>query len=166
MRMDAGVDTGDILNQRRIMIGQSETSIELNRRLADMGAELLVDTLSSYLNGEIAPQAQDDSLATYAPLLNKEAGHLDFNEAAVALARRVRAFTPWPGTYTIWSGQRLKILRAHAQDANTPGPGETIIYGDLPAFGTSDGLLIVDNLELAGKKPIRGETFLQGVKSW
>jgi methionyl-tRNA formyltransferase len=166
MRMDAGVDTGDILNQRRIMIGQSETSIELNRRLADMGAELLVDTLPSYLNGEIAPQAQDDSLATYAPLLNKEAGHLDFNEAAVALARRVRAFTPWPGTYTIWSGQRLKILRAHAQDANTPGPGKTIIYGDLPAFGTSDGLLVVDNLQLAGKKPIRGETFLQGAKSW
>ncbi len=141
---------------------QSSSAVEL----ADMGAKLLLDTLPSYLNGEIAPQAQDDSLATYAPMLNKDAGHLDFNEAAAALARRVRAFTPWPGTYTLWSGQRLKILRAHAQDANTPGPGKTIICGDLPAFGTSDGLLVVDNLQLAGKKPIRGEAFLQGAINW
>lgn len=166
MCMDAGVDTGDILNQHRITIGENETAIELSCRLADIGAELLLDTLPFYLTGEIAPHAQDDSLATYAPMLKKDAGFLDFNETAVKLARRVRAFTPWPGTFTLWSGQRLKILRAHAQDAISPGPGKTVIYGDLPAFGTSEGLLVLDSLQPAGKKPVRGEAFLRGAKNW
>lgn len=166
MQMDAGIDTGVILSQHSITIGEHETACELSRRLAELGAQALLDTLPQFLSGAIVPHAQDDKLATYAPMLKKDAGQLDFNEPAVALARRVRAFDPWPGTYTIWSGERLKILRARAKDAKTPGPGKTTTYGDLPAFGTSDGLLVLDSLQLAGKKPLSGEVFLRGAIFW
>jgi len=166
MQMDAGIDTGDILSQHNITIGEHETARELSLRLSELGAQALLDTLPQYLSGTIVPQAQDDSLATYAPMLKKDAGQLDFNDPATYLARRVRAFDPWPGTYTIWSGQRLKILRAHAQDARTPGPGKTTTYGNLPAFGTSDGLLVLDSVQPAGKKPLSGEAFLRGAKYW
>jgi len=166
MQMDAGVDTGDILSQHTITIGEHETARELSRRLAELGAQVLFETLPQYFSGAIVPQAQDDLLATYAPRLKKDAGQLDFNETAVALARRVRAFDPWPGTYTIWSGERLKILQAHAHDAKTPGPGKTTTCGNLPAFGTSDGLLVLDSLQLASKKALSGEVFLRGVNLW
>ena len=166
MQMDTGVDTGDILSQHSITIGEHETAGELSPRLAELGAQALLDTLPQFLSGAIVPQAQDDSFATYAPMLKKDAGRLDFQETAAALARRVRAFDPWPGTYTIWSGQRLKILRARAQDAKTPGPGKTTTYGDLPAYGTSDGLLVLDSVQPAGRKALPGEAFLRGAKNW
>lgn len=166
MQMDAGVDTGDILKQHSITIGEHETTGELSLRLAELGAQALLDILPQYLAGVIVPQPQDDSLATYAPMLKKDDGQLDFNEPAAALARRVRAFDPWPGTYTILSGQRLKILRARAQDARTPGPGKRTAYGNLPAFGTLDGVLVLESLQLAGKKPLQGEDFLRGTKFW
>ena len=110
MRMDPGVDTGPILRQRATPILPDDTSETLSARLAGLGAELLLETLPGYLDGKITARPQDDSQATYAPMLKKEDGDLDFNQTAVQLAHRVRAFYPWPGIWTKWNGKIIKIL--------------------------------------------------------
>lgn len=166
MKMDPGVDTGPLLNQRAIPIRPDDTAAALSERLARLGAELLTETLPAYLSGALQPQPQDDAQATYAPMLKKADGQLDFNQPAVHLARRVRAFNPWPGAFTAWQGQLLKIHRARAVDAPSPGPGITTVYADLPALGTVQGLLLLDEVQPAGKKPMPGEVFLRGARGW
>jgi len=166
MQMDPGLDTGPILAQRAIPIAPDETAGSLSSRLAQLGAELLLDTLPPYLKGEITPQPQDDSQATYAPMLSRADGELDFNQPAEALARRVRAFHPWPGTYTLWQGKRLKILRARAENATSPGVGVFTILPGLPAIGTAEGLLVVEEIQPAGKRPMPGEVFIRGARDW
>ena len=166
MRMDAGVDTGPTLSQRALPIQPDDNAGALSERLAALGGELLLETLPAYLSGELAPQPQEDAGATYAPMLNKADGQLDFSQPAEALARRVRAFNPWPGAFTIWQGQMLKIQRAHAVPTPCAVPGQTVIYQGLPAFCTSDGLLALDELQPAGKKPQPGKAFLQGARGW
>ncbi len=133
------------------------------------------------------------ALATYAPMLKKEDGQLDFSQPADVLARRVRAFHPWPGAFTLWEGQALKILRAHAVDAPSFAPGTTSPRrGRLSRPGTtrthavdalqsppeqpaprrstcpgcSAGLLVLDEVQPAGKRPMPGEVFLRGAKNW
>ena len=166
MRMDAGVDTGPTLSQRALPIQPDDNAGSLSERLAALGGELLLETLPAYLSSELAPQPQEDAGATYAPMLNKADGQLDFSQPAEALARRVRAFNPWPGAFTIWQGQMLKIQRAHAVPASCAVPGQTAIHQGLPAFCTSDGLLALDELQPAGKKPQPGKAFLQGARGW
>ncbi len=99
-------------------------------------------------------------------MLEKSDGLLDFNEPAAALARRVRAFNPWPGAFTFHDGQRLKILFAHAVEAASPGPGATIVHDGRPALGTAAGLLVLDEVQPAGKKAMPGKAFLLGAKDW
>ena len=166
MRMDAGVDTGPTLSQRSLPIQPDDNAGSLSERLAALGGELLLETLPAYLSSELPPQPQEDAGATYAPMLNKADGQLDFSQPAEALARRVRAFNPWPGAFTIWQGQMLKIQRAHAVPTPCAVPGQTVIYQGLPAFCTSDGLLALDELQPAGKKPQPGKAFLQGARGW
>src|SRR5690606_32343215 len=100
---------GPILSQRAIPLAPDETGQSLHDRLAILGAELLIDTLPGYFSGQIQPRPQDESLATYAPQIKKAEGEIDWTQPAAAIERLVRAFTPWPGTYTIWNGQQLKI---------------------------------------------------------
>jgi methionyl-tRNA formyltransferase len=171
MKMDPGMDTGPILSQREEPIHPEDTTNSLSERLAHLGAELLLETLPGYLAGEIEPQAQDDQLATYAPLLKKEDGRLNFKEPAETLARQVRAFNPWPGTYTELAGQMFKIHRAHTAAAEllpvpSGSPGERTRIGELPAIWTSRGLLILDEVQPAGKKAQLGDVFLRGARSW
>jgi methionyl-tRNA formyltransferase len=170
MCMEAGIDTGPILSQLSTPIDPGVTAGELDRRLAVLGAELLVDTIPGYLNGEITPKPQQESLATYAPMLRKEDGVLDFSQPAEYLERMVRAFQPWPGAYTFWQGQLLKVLQASVvQDTQVEGPlepGEKVIHRDKPAVATSQGLLILDRLQPAGKKAMDGAAFLQGGRNW
>ena len=166
MRMDPGVDTGPILSQRAIPIRPDDTAETLSERLAVLGAELLMETLPGYLDGKITPSPQDDSHATYAPMLKKEDGELDFSQTAVQLARRVRAFNPWPGTFTRWNGNLLKIQRAHARQEISAAPGERLVHRDLPAFGTTEGILVLEEVQPAGKKPMPGDVFLRGARDW
>jgi methionyl-tRNA formyltransferase len=166
MRMDPGVDTGGVLSQRSIPILPQDTAGTLGERLAFLGAGLLIETLPAYLRGELKPQPQDEARATYAPMLKKEDGRLDFTRTAEELARQVGAFNPWPGTYTFWQGQMLKILRAHAAPDSHPGPGKTTLQDGLPAVGTGQGLLVLDEVQPAGKKPMTGEVFLRGARGW
>jgi methionyl-tRNA formyltransferase len=166
MKMDPGLDTGPILSQHSIPISPEDTTGSLTPRLAELGAALLVQTIPGYLAGDIKPEPQDESLATYAPMIKKAEAELDFDQPAESLERRVRAFNPWPGAYTTWGGNILKIHRAHTAQCTAAKPGETTIHEGLPAFGTGNGILVIDELQPAGKRAMPGEVFLHGAKDW
>jgi methionyl-tRNA formyltransferase len=166
MKMDAGVDTGVILSQREVEISPSDTSESLSSRLAESGASLLIDTLPDYLEGKVTLIKQDDSLATYAPMLKKEDGELDFNQPVVDLERRVRAFYPWPGTYMTWRDLPLIIIKAHAEPDPLSITGKHAEIHHKPAVGAINGWLVFDQLQPAGKNIRSGEEFLRGARSW
>lgn len=166
MKMDKGLDTGPILSQRKILIPKQITAGKLSDILAQMGADLLVDVLPKYIQGQIQPQPQQESQATYAPRLKKEDGVIDFNQPAEFLARKVRAFHPWPGTYTNFEGKRLKIIKAHADEDAKAQPSKRYIVENKPAFGTVKGVLILDEVQMAGKSRMSAEDFLHGAKDW
>jgi methionyl-tRNA formyltransferase len=165
MKMDAGLDTGPILSQRSVRINPDETAGSLFETLSQLGAGLLLDTLPGYLAGEIVPHPQPESGVTYAPMLKKEDGLLDFSHPAEELERKVRAFNPWPGTYFEWAGSLLKVHRAGTVPGKKRG-GERIVQDGLPAIGTSDGLLVLEEVQPAGKKPMSGKAFLAGARNW
>jgi len=171
MDMDIGMDTGPIISQRIIPIQPDDNSGTLSESLSILGAELLMDTLTPLLKGELTPIPQDNALATYAPMLKKKDGQLDFTHPAEYLARQVRAFYPWPGSFTYWQEQVLKIRMAHVPPLDeiidfSTSPGTRTIYHNLPAFGTSEGLLVLDQVQPSGKKTMSGKAFLQGARGW
>ncbi|MFC2053242.1 methionyl-tRNA formyltransferase [Chloroflexota bacterium] len=171
MNMDIGMDTGPIISQRIIPIHPTDNGGTLSDRLSILGAELLMDTLTPFLEGEITPISQDNALATYAPMLKKKNGQLDFTLPAKYLARQVRAFYPWPGSFTFWHEQVLKIHLTHVHPPDeildfSISPGARTIFQSLPAFGTSEGLLVLDRVQPAGKKTMSGKAFLQGARGW
>jgi methionyl-tRNA formyltransferase len=166
MRMDPGIDTGPVLSQKSLSISPTDTGTSLSARLADLGANLLLESLPAYLSDELVPQPQDDSLATYAPMIQKEQGLLDFSTPALSLERQVRAFTPWPRSYFYWNNQLIMVRRAHVQDDRADPPGKHLIDQGFPAISTSSGILVLDELQLAGRKVQSGKAFLQGVRNW
>jgi methionyl-tRNA formyltransferase len=166
MKMDPGVDTGAILSRRYIPIAPEDTTGTLFARLAPLGANLLLETLPRYLSGELLPQPQPAEGITYAPMLKKEAGWLDFTQPALALERRIRAFDPWPGTWFEWKAAQLKVLRARVSTEMSPGVGSRLIVDGYPAIGTVEGILILEEIQPAGKKPMSGKAFLAGARDW
>jgi methionyl-tRNA formyltransferase len=166
MKMDPGVDTGPILSQRAIPISPQDTAGTLFEKLAPIGAELLLETLPRYLSGELRPQPQPSEGVTYAPMLKKEDGRLDFTQPAASLEWRVRAFNPWPGTWFEWNGVQLKVLRARFRSEKSPGAGQKLIIEGYPAIGTGAGILILEEIQPAGKKGMPGKAFLAGAKNW
>jgi methionyl-tRNA formyltransferase len=170
MRMDAGLDTGPIISQRPLPILEEDNSALLSERLANLGSELLLETLPEYLKGKLQPRPQDEALSTYCKMLKKEDGALDFSCTSTSLEHKVRAFQPWPGAFTTWQGQILKIQHSTAvpgdQLEKMVEPGQHVIFRGLPAIGTGDGLLVLNELQPAGKKPMNGKAFLQGARNW
>lgn len=166
MKMDPGIDTGPILSHRSVPIVPDETGDSLFVKMAPLGAELLMETMPRYLNGDLIPRPQTEEGVTYAPMLKKDDGMLDFTRSAIELERRVRAMNPWPGAFFAWQGNPLKVLRAHIYKENTPGAGHRFIQEGCPAVGTSDGSLILDEIQPAGKKPMPGRAFLAGARNW
>ncbi len=166
MKMDVGVDTGDMLAQRSVIIEPQDDAVSLTSKLAEVGSTLLLETLPHYLAGEVQAVKQDENLATYAPMIKKEDGALDFSEPAVVLERKIRAFNPWPGTTFIWEGQPLKILQAKLSESANLQPNQRGIVNGKPAVGTSQGVLILEEVQPAGKKPMAGKVFLNGARNW
>lgn len=164
MKMDPGLDTGPILSQRRLEIHPSDTGGELSHRLARLGAELLVDTIPDYLSGEIHPDEQDDKMATYAPLLKKADGRLDFMRPAIELERQIRAYEPWPVSFFEWGKRRIIIRKADAFTDGDLAPGSVGYFGSDPAIGANPGTLILQDVQPAGKKKMSAEDFLRGAQ--
>ena len=167
MRMDPGIDTGPILTQQTEIIQPSDTAESLGNRLANIGAELLLATIPGYLNEEIQPRLQDEEKATYAPMLEKKNGLLDFNLSAEELERMIRAYNPWPGTFFIFQDLPIKVHKASAIPLEIQAqPGKFMVWEASPVIATQHGLLRLDEVQPAGKKIMSGMAFLQGVRSW
>jgi methionyl-tRNA formyltransferase len=171
MKMDSGVDTGPLLSQRALPIQDDETAGNLSPKLAKLGAELLIETLPSYISGELQPQPQQGD-HTYARMLKRSDGELDFTKSAITLERKIRAFNPWPGTFMTWQEGRLKVHQARVEsnlnleELTNLEAGLRVIYEEEPAVISGEGLLILEDVQPAGKKPMPGKVFLHGAKSW
>jgi methionyl-tRNA formyltransferase len=165
MKMDVGLDTGPILTQRSIPLTRDDTAGSVFEKLSHLGADLLLETLPDYLSGKIEPVDQSEEGMTYAPMLKKEEGQLEFTHPADELERRVRAFNPWPGAFMDFDGTLLKIHRAHVAEGGAV-TGHRLVHRDQPAVGTEAGLLILDEVQPAGKKSMSGRSFLAGARHW
>ena len=138
----------------------------LGERLAFMGADLLVNTIPGYLDGSIRLIKQNDELATYAHMIQKEQGELDFSRTAEELERQIRAFFPWPGSYFQWMDSPMKVHAARVETVLKLGVGEHGVVDGLPAIGTSRGVLVLTSVQPAGKKVMPGRDFLRGTRHW
>lgn len=164
MRLDAGLDTGDILLQRELPIAPDDSSVTLSPRLASIGADLMVETLNGLNSKTIVPQPQDNSHATLAPILKKEDGLIDFSQAAQTILNRMRGFQPWPGAYTKFRGKTVQILKAQTAP-NSLSPGELDVKENrlLAGCGQSSSLEILE-IQLEGKKRSPARDFIHGYR--
>lgn len=161
MRMDAGLDTGPILMQRAIPLAADETGASLHDQLSLLGGDLLIETIPGYLDGHIQPRAQDDALATLARRINKDEGRIIWTSAAHEIDRTVRAFTPWPGTFTKWDDKLLKILSGEVMGGSAD-PGRVLLRDGQLAIGTGDGLYLPVRLQLEGRAAVNASDFVRG----
>jgi len=167
MQMDAGLDTGPMLAGKSIRIKADDTAGSVLAVLSTLGADLLNETLPEYISGKLTAQPQPAEGATYAPMLKKEDGLLDFTRPAIELERRVRAMNPWPGGWFEWEGNLLKVLRASTVSGETNLPsGSRLIVQGRPAVMCADGALILDEVQPAGRKIMPGKSFLAGARDW
>jgi len=166
MVMDEGMDTGPLLAQRATPILPTDTGADLSQRLASLGADLLIETLPGWLDATLPATPQEERLATHAPLLNKADGRLDPHKTAVELARQVRAFHPWPGSFLQWGDERLTIHRARALDAPAGTPGTLLALGEEPALLTTHGALVFEEVQPAGRRPQSGPAYLRGSRGF
>jgi methionyl-tRNA formyltransferase len=163
MQMDAGLDTGDILLQSSVAIGSEENAVELMDRLAMTGADLLAQTLASL--DTITPRPQDDSAATFAPIMKKDDGLIDWSRSAVEIANRVRGFQPFPTSFTFAHGSRLTIWKGSVSQ-ETGKPGEILrADGDDLRVATADASLRIQELQPEGKRRMGVRDFLNGAKA-
>jgi methionyl-tRNA formyltransferase len=163
MYMDEGLDTGDILLQHKIDISPTETGATLHDRLAQIAPEALLESLHLLAAGNARRISQDQALATHAPKLNREAGRLNWNEAAEAIERKIRAYNPWPGAFTEFGGRNLKIFSAAIVDLRGK-PGEILRKEKELVIGAADGALSLTEVQLEGKKRMTASEFLRGLK--
>jgi len=166
MKMDSGIDTGGVFIQEEVRIEGQDTAETLGNRLAERGAHLLVETLPLILQGRKTANLQDEMRATYAPKIEKEEGLLRFLETAAVLERKVRAFHPWPGTFFELDGKMCKVIKVREAKPGSLLPGKTGVLSGLPAIGTLEGDLIIEQLQPAGKKVMNGDVFLHGYRQW
>ena len=164
MSIDAGLDTGDMLLKWETAIGPEENALELGPRLADAGADLLVQTLAGLDGGTIRAEPQDSSQATHAPILKKEDGRIDWSKSASEILNRMRGFLPWPGAYTSFRGQGMHVWKARLTEEPGEGtPGRLSgAAGRLLAQCGGGTLLELLAVQLEGRKRMPAAAFLQG----
>lgn len=169
MVLDEGLDTGPVLGQRRLPIRYVDSAVTLGDKLATIGADLLLETLLPYLHGKLSPKPQPKAGVTLAPKLDREAGVLDWGKSSVEIDRRVRAFTPWPGTSTTFRGKTLKILRGHilARTGQRREPGTVTVEADgTIAVQCGDELYGLDLLQLQDRKALPAAAFSRGLPAF
>ena len=167
MLMDEGMDTGPVLRQAGQPILPADTTESLSARLAEQGADLLVATLHEWLAGVVAPVPQQElpGAPSACRLLRKEDGLIDWAQPAAFIERMTRAYTPWPTAYTLWRDAPLRILEAQVLPGSAE-PGLVVAAQAGPAVGTGDGLLLLRTVQAAGKRPMDGRSFLNGVRNF
>ena len=164
MRIDAGLDTGDILLQTEIPIKLTDTAETLAPVLAAIGADLMVDTLRGLQAGTIAPRPQDHAKATLAPILKKQDGRIDFRQTAQEICNRLRGFQPWPGAFTVFRGKNLHVWQA-AVSQHSLLPGELLVEGNCLFVGCGEGAaLALFEVQPEGKKRMPAGDFVHGYR--
>jgi methionyl-tRNA formyltransferase len=166
MRMDTGLDTGDMLLSEKLPIEPDDTAQSLQDRLSRLGATLLIQTLNGLEAGNLIPVAQDHSKATYASLLKKAEGHIDWHLPAGSIERFVRGMTPWPGAFTFHKHKRLKIYQAAVLPPPATAPPGTVVKGfpDELRVATGSGLLSILELQGESGKRLAAKDFLRGYR--
>ena len=172
MKMDAGLDSGPLYLQRSVQIEPDETTGDLSSRLATAGGELVVETIEALAAGKLEPGAQDHSLASTAPRLDKSDGAIRWQLAASRIFDHVRAMSPWPVAYTVFRGAPLRVHAARAWPAGAPGPesGEPLpppgryvgVFGGEALVSCADGVLGLSSVQRPGRKAISGADFVNG----
>lgn len=164
MRIDAGLDTGDILLQKQIPIQPADTAETLAPTLAAVGADLMVESLRGLESGTIRPCPQDGAKATLAPILRKEDGRIDFGRTALETCNRLRGFQPWPGASTTFRGKNLNVWKA-AVSQHSLSPGELLVAGDALIVGCGGGAaLTLREVQPEGKKHMAVRDFIHGYR--
>jgi len=165
MKMDRTLDTGPIISQHPVSIIANETTISLGRKLSLLGGEIITNVLKRYVGGEIKPVAQDNSLSSYAPMLTKEDGRINWKRSAIEIERHLRAMLPWPGSWTIWNDKQLKIISVN------PKPHRIDQYRLAEVFTLSNGKLAIqcgidaleiNKVQLEGRTETDADEFLRG----
>ena len=164
MRIDAGLDTGDVLVQKEIKINPTDTTETLTPTLASIGADLVVETLQGLQTGTIKARQQDHAKATLAPILKKEDGRMDFHFCAQEIYNRLRGFQPWPGAFTTFRGKNLQVWDAGIAQHSVP-PGELLIENNRLFVGCAGGTaLALLEVQPEGKKHIAARDFIHGYR--
>jgi len=164
MYMDKGMDTGDILLQRETEIGENETAGELHERLAALGADLLLETLEGLQRNEVERKAQDHSAATYAPQLDRETGRVDWNSDAKSIYNLIRGTNPWPGCYTVYKGERMKLWEAKVLEQKSRGTAGKVLeagHGGMLVQAGS-GTLLVTKIQMPSSRVMTVDEYLRG----
>ncbi len=162
MRMDEGMDTGDMLLKREVPIDDEDTGETLSQRLSIIGAELLIETIRLLKEGKLTPVPQDHSQATYAPMLKKEDGKIDWRKTAEEIRNLIRGTLPWPGAYTTLEGKLLKVYKARVSEGDGR-PGEIIKSGSgILRVATGKDALDLLEVQIEGGKRLKAEEFLRG----
>lgn len=166
MRMGTGLDTGDMISQAAVELSADETGGSLFDKLSLLGAQLLVDTIPTIMDGSAVYTKQpDESPTPYAAMITKNMGLMDFNKSAVELERLVRGMNPWPSAYTFLNGKTLKVWKAAvvAEDTLNKAPGSVISSGkDGIHVACGQGVLVLEEVQLEGKKRMQADAFLRG----
>lgn len=164
MQMDVGLDTGDMLLKKEVLLDEEETGGSLHDKLSTLGGNLLIETLEKIEAGDIHPEKQDDSQAgEYARMLDKNLGRIDFSMPAVEIERLIRGLNPWPSAFTSYNGKTMKLWKAKADNCGQGVPGQ-VIHVDKNSFTvqTGQGTLQILELQMEGKKRMDAGAFLRG----
>jgi methionyl-tRNA formyltransferase len=162
MRIDAGLDTGPMLLKVETVIGADETALDLGRRLSLMGADLLVEALDALAAGRVVPQSQDNAQATYAPMLKKEDGRIDWSRSASQIHNQVRGMQPWPGAYSSFRGGALHVWRARPTEAGAGHPPGSLLRIKPLLVACGAGALELVEVQMEGRKRMPAADFANG----
>jgi len=166
MRIDAGMDTGEMLLQQELSIGSDETAPELAVRLAEAGAELMTETLRGLQSGKLTTRQQDHSVASYAPILKREDGRIDWGRPAQEIYNRMRGFAPWPGAYTEFRGQTCHLWgKPVSKEGSSGAPGTLMAqHGKLLVVCGAATVMELAHVKLEGRKQISATEFANGAR--
>jgi methionyl-tRNA formyltransferase len=168
IRLDEGMDSGPVLGRAQIPIADSDTTASLGEKLSLVGAGLLGEVLVGWARGEISPQPQDEARAIYCQPIAKDDGEIDWRRSALDIWRRVRAFYPWPGSFSRWRGRTLKIVEAAPLAGKTKAKAGEVVALDSGGFGigSGDGVLNIVKVQLEGKQVLSAAEFLRGQRDF